>query len=254
MLFNVGIWRGFAGDLALVARTNRPAPLADDSGMIRFGDLSLPNINDRGDVSFQAVLTGDTVTPLNELSLWVQPFASDQSLRLVARAGDHAPGTAKEVEFRAFSTHLLNAAGNLAFMAVVGGPDVSVSAGNTQGIWAEDVAGNLRLIARDGGTLAVAPGDVRTITSLSFQSNTGNSDGQPSGFNDEGMLAFRASFADGTSGIFVSSAASVPEPRIGLWATFVIGYVGLRTGRAVRTTRRSDGGHADGGVTTREWE
>ncbi len=248
----MGIWHGFAGDLLLAAETNRPAPVAGDSAVL-FGDLSLPNINDRGDVSFQAVLTGDAVTSLDELSLWVQPFAPDQSLRLVARAGDHAPGTAEDVEFRAFSTHVLNASGHLAFTAVVGGPDVAVSAGNSQGIWAEDVAGKLRLIAREGNALEVAPGDLRTIASLSFQSNAGNSDGQPSGFNDEGVLAFGASFTDGSSGIFVSRLASVPEPKLGLWAALFFGYVSFRNGRASRTTTCCRDGHARGKAAT-GWE
>ena len=221
-LFNVGIWRGGVDELELVAQTNSPAPLHEPD--IRFGDLSLPNINDRGDVSFQAVLSGDTVQSVSELSLWSKPFGANEALRLVARAGDHAPGTAPDVEFRAFSTHVLNASGHLAFMAVVGGPDISAADGNVNGIWAEDVAGNLVLIARDGDLLEVAPGDVRTIQSLAFQANTGNSDGQPSGFNDDGMIAFRARFADGSSGIFVSSVASIPEPRLGFWTMMLIGY------------------------------
>ena len=225
-LFNVGIWRGSTDDLELVARTNDSAPIYDPG--IRFGDLSLPNINDRGDVSFQAVLAGDSVTSLSELSLWSKPFGADGEIRLVARAGDHAPGTALDVEFRAFSTHVLNAAGHLAFMAVVGGPDVSTPNGNISGIWAEDVTGNLMLIARDGDTLEVAPGDVRTITSLAFQANTGNSDGQPSGFNDNGMVAFRARFADGSSGVFVSSIATLPEPRSEVWAVILMGYAGVQ--------------------------
>ena len=221
--FHVGIWRGSADDLELVVRTNELALTEEPS--VRFGDLALPNINDHGDVSFQAVLVGDTVSSLRELSLWVTPFGEHESRRLVARAGDNAPGTAMDVEFRAFSTHVLNSAGHLAFMAVVGGPNVSVADGNVNGIWAEDGGGNLVLIVRDGDSIEVAPGDVRTIESLAFQANAGNSDGQPSGYSDNGMIAFRARFMDGTSGIFVSNTASVPEPKLTIGIAIIIGLV-----------------------------
>ena len=223
-LFNVGIWRGTLQAIELVARTNSLAPMEEQN--VRFGDVSLPNLNDRGDVSFQAVLKGAGVTSSSELSLWTKPAGSDSELRLVARAGDLAPGTDANTEFRAFSTHVLNADGRMAFMAVVGGPGVSVGEGNVHGIWAENLAGELVLIARDGDELQVAPGDVRTISGLAFQANTGNSDGQPSGYNDDGLVAFRAQFADGTSGVFVSDLATVPEPKATFWAVIMIGCIG----------------------------
>ena len=168
---------------------------------------------------------GPGVTPLNELALWVHPADPAADLRLAVRAGDRAPGTEEEVVFRAFSTHVLNAEGQLAFTAAVGGPTVSVANGNVFGIWVERQPGELELVAREGDDLEVAPGDFRQIAQLAFQSNTGNSDGQPTGFNDAGDLAFRATFVDGSSGVFVSRTHTVPEtesPHLFLLATFML--------------------------------
>ena len=207
-LFDVCISRALDERLETVACTGQEVIGAD----IRFGDLSLPNINHRGEVSFQAVLVGSGIDPLNEKGIWVQPVDSDAAPRLAVRAGEEAPGTEADVVFRAFATHVLNGEGQLAFVGAVGGPSVSTANGNVLGIWAEDTAGELHLVARDGDQMEVSPGDIRTIASLGFQSNTGNSDGQPTGFNDAGLLTFRATFTDGTSGIFVSQISAVPEP------------------------------------------
>ena len=86
--------------------------------------------------------------------------------------------------------------------------------------------GNLRLIVRQGDTIDVDDGpgiDLRTIRYLSvFSSNTGNDDGRGSGFNDLGQLAFKATFTDGATGIFVSDrVAVIPEPSSLLLAGLV---------------------------------
>ena len=60
--------------------------------------------------------------------------------------------------------------------------------------------------------MELGPDDFRTITSLDFSGNTGNGDGGPSGFNDSGQLAFSASFADGSIGVFVSQLVATSSP------------------------------------------
>jgi hypothetical protein len=51
---------------------------------------------------------------------------------------------------------------------------------------------------------------------LGSEKATGNEDGRPSGFNDQGQLTFLAEFTDGTNGIFVSDMATLPEPSSAL--------------------------------------
>ena len=70
---------------------------------------------------------------------------------------------------------------------------------------------------REGGTIDVDPScsatRLVTIDSLGFYTGSGNDVGDPSGFNDSGLVAFSATFVGGGSGVFVSdlvAAAGLP--------------------------------------------
>jgi hypothetical protein len=220
-----GIWLGTAGNLSLAVREGAQAP-ATPSG-VNFGNLIAPALNDAGQIAFTAGLAGAGVDSTNNFGLWA---GAPDSLALVARRGEHAPGTEDGVVFRIFGdasgrrTLILNAAGQTAFFGHLSGSGISGS--NDLGIWATDRSGVLQLIARNGDLLEVAPGDFRTVNSLRFLVRgdvsyaTGNSDGRPSAFNNRGQLAFAAIFTDGSSGIFVSNAVAIPEP-----ATYVLAIV-----------------------------
>jgi hypothetical protein len=245
---DTGIWSDVAGSLALIVRSGDPAPGMPDG--VKFGSLhSLltgPALNDAGQLAFFASLAGVGVDSTNDLSLW---SGAPGSLALVARRGDHAPGTEDGVVFRlssAIPPLVLNATGQTAFVARLEGSGISDS--NDQGIWATDRSGVLQLIAREGDLLEVAPGDFRTIAgafgSLRFNTadgngnsdhSTGNADGRPSAFNNLGQLAFYASFTDGSSGIFVSNRVAVPEPTSLLLAA--LAGVGLSCRSRVRETK-----------------
>jgi hypothetical protein len=213
-----GIWSGGAGDLGLVASTGESAP-GLPSGATFTSILTGSNdvmLNNEGDVAFLATVSGPGITSANNTGLWV---GERGSLELVARTGDHAPGTPNGVTFSTFSgaTLLLNDAGQIAIRAGLTGTGVNNT--NNLGIWATDRSGILRLIARTGDLLEISPGEFRTIASDSsafpnFWGGAGNNDGRRSSFNDLGELVFRAGFSDGSSGIFVSDLATVPEPSI----------------------------------------
>jgi hypothetical protein len=205
-----GIWSEGSGTLALVAREGDHAP-GTPIGVL-YGTPSGQVLNNAGHTAFRASLTGSGVDISSDAGIWLDDSGSQM---LVAREGDHAPGSPDGVTFTGFSSHVLNDAGQIAFMArtIPGGLFFD-------GIWATDRTGALQLIARTGDSLEVAPGDFRTILGFTrpFQndptlnSTTGNSDGRRSGFNNVGQLAFLATFTDGSSGIFVSNRVAVPEP------------------------------------------
>lgn len=240
-----GIWSEASGSLALVVRSGTPAP-GTPSG-VNFKSfssrLTSPVLNDAGEIAFFAALAGPGVNSTNNLGLWA---GASGSLALVARMGDHAPGTEDGVVFGHFANvaghtpndvrhAILNAAGQTAFFSPLRGSGINDS--NDRGIWATDRSGALQLIAREGDLLEVAPGDFRMVSNLTFLANvndfsTGNSDGRPSAFNNLGQLAFNAAFTDGTSGIFVSNRVAVPEPSSLLLAAFA--GVGLLCRRRVR--------------------
>jgi hypothetical protein len=221
---NQGIWSETSGSLALAVRSGDHAPGTPDD--VNFSSIfdDNPRLNDAGQIAFFATLAGPSVvTGNNSLGLW---SGAPASLGLVARVGEHAPGTADGVFFRNFAnsidggitnlrTLMFNAAGQTAIFALLAGSGITSS--NDLGIWATDRNGTLQLIAREGDLLEVAPGDSRTISTLTFLGDrftysTGNADGRPSAFNNLGQIAFQASFTDGTSGIFVSNRVAVPEP------------------------------------------
>ena len=73
----------------------------------------------------------------------------------------------------------------------------------------------LTLIAREGDLLDVDDGprtDFRKVSFLNFNRPNRLRIARTSGFNDLGQVAFRATFTDGTSGVFVSNLVAVPEP------------------------------------------
>ena len=103
---------------------------------------------------------------------------------------------------------MFNDNSEVAFFGHIGG--AGVSADNNAGIWAMDNQKILHLIARTGSAFTVGNGDVRQITALTLQD-----------FNSLGQLAFSATFADGSSGIFLANVNAVPEPGTMMLFTFL---------------------------------
>jgi hypothetical protein len=207
---HLGLWSDRSSALDLVVRIGDEAPGVEPSA--HFVDFENPLLNGQGRLAFGAAVSGPGVGAHNEVGIWSEGRRGAGKLELVARSGDAAPGTEPGVKFVNFLSPALNGAGQIAFGAVLTGAGVGQAEGNALGVWAEDRSGELHLIARTGDAVEVEPGDVRTIAFLDFASDTGGEDGRPRGWNDVGQLAFRARFTDGSSGIFVSSAVSVPEP------------------------------------------
>ncbi len=203
-----GLWSGDSTGPALVARGGSQAP-GTPSG-VKFRDFytSQPVLNNADQIAVWTFLTGAGVDSTNDEGIWLE---NSGALALMARSGSHAPGTPSGVNYEYLTQPDINDAGQIAFAASLTGSGVNST--NDSGIWVTDTAGVLELIAREGDLLEVAPGDFRTIASLSLNGLlTGNSDGRGSDFNNAGQLAFWASFTDGSEGIFVSNAVATPEP------------------------------------------
>jgi hypothetical protein len=245
-----GIWLESPEGIDLVAREGEQPPGTPDG--VTFVGVSAPNLasssiatafgdpvfNNAGQVAFRAAQTGRSV------GIWATD--RDGELRLVARSGVQAPGMADGVRFDTswdphynpsgnvfpFRDPVLNDAGQIAFWARV--TCCGVSLGGSESIWATDRSGALRLIARAGEQLEVAPGQFRTISALDLVGGTGNSDGRASGFNNRGQIAFWASFNDvygQAQGIFVSDAVAIlPGDFNGDGAVDAADYVTWRKG------------------------
>jgi hypothetical protein len=126
--------------------------------------------------------------------------------------GMQAPGTPSGVVFAyTFFTDIggFNSRGNLLFSAIVSGP--GVTAENDTGYWLY-ADGQLKLLAREGDDLQVAPGDWRTIARLFPVFPSSGEDGQSSQFNRSGQFTFFANFTDGSRGVFLAETATTASP------------------------------------------
>jgi hypothetical protein len=68
--------------------------------------------------------------------------------------------------FQAFDNLSLNSSGQVAFSATLLGEGVTEA--NNKGIWAQTLGGTLKLIVREGQTIEVAAGSMRTVASLAM--------------------------------------------------------------------------------------
>jgi hypothetical protein len=157
------------------------------------------SIGSGGHIAFYGYATNGTTSVSG---IWAgQP----DDLQPIVLQGQTAPNA--NATFGSFfrNTPAINRFGQVAFPS---GLTDSQSGASSTSLWATDLAGELTMIARTGDTLEVAPGDARTISSLVMLTNHGDDDGRPRGLNDLGQIAFRASFTDGSSGIFLSDAVA----------------------------------------------
>jgi hypothetical protein len=208
-----GVWSSGAGPLELLAREgSQPPGVVAGARFLRF---DTPKLSDQGHTAFTALLNLDAslgITANNNSCLWSDAAGS---LELVARGGEQAPGMPIGVLFSTFSAprgavdFAVNSDGHVAFLNSVFGGGTTTA--NDTALWAQDQNGLLRLIVREGDLFEVAPGDFRTISLITFQSQSAGGDGLARGFNDNYQLALRLFFTNNTSGVFVTSI-TVPEP------------------------------------------
>lgn len=169
-------------------------------------------VNRDGRFTHLGLIGGAGVTTDNDFALIGGDLNGDFSV--IAREGQQVPNLPTGVVFDEFydsdddeNFTALNAVGQTAFLVRVRGPGITTD--NDRGIWAQSLDGQLQLIAREGDQIDVSNDpfvtELRTIQTLSFLADySGNDDGNPSGFNDLGQLAFSAEFTDGSKGVFVS--------------------------------------------------
>lgn len=194
---NLAVLSSGSGTLQIVARDGDPAPGLDPGVVIdRPGTVVL---NDVGRVAFLSSLSGTGIDSSNSTAIWAE---TSDSVRLVARAGDNAPGTTSV--FRAFGSGgccgrygpVLNNAGEIAFWSYINGG--GAESDNNSGIWSES-GGVLRLVARAGDH---APG-------TSSDEQFGTFRGAKPLINSQGKLGFTRQLTSGKVGIWVDDSASL---------------------------------------------
>lgn len=223
-----GIWVVRNGGIQKVAVEGDVAP---GGGGAVFGAGS-PGINTgfigldaAGDAAFYATLSNA------QRGLFSEGLGG---LHGVGLSGTVAPDTGGLL-FQNVIDWTINSAGQTAFIAQL--------SDSSHAIFAEDANGVLHEIVGEGQMLEVAPGDFRQIVVLNFQGINGSSsrfgNNTASGFSADGHTGFFATFADGSSGVFVT-ALPVPEPAT--WTLIALGaamLVGRRPWTKVRALLRA---------------
>jgi hypothetical protein len=141
---NIGVWAGKAGSLSVVLKGNSPAPGLPPGVLFRYGTSApVTAVSENGSIAFFGYLQGAGVNTANSEALWV---GMPNSLQLLARSGDQAPGINPGYVFATFDADIrINSTGESVFLAAMHDP-VNNPAVWKQGIW----------INRSGSTLPVA--------------------------------------------------------------------------------------------------
>jgi hypothetical protein len=211
-----GIFAGAPGSVQAVARQLQLAP-----GGGAFSDFNNPSINSSGEVAFIASLTGGPSTQ----GIYV---GAPGAIQAAALQGSAAPGGGT---FSSFSSQYvaINSSGQLAFIGTT----------TVRGLYAGS-PGSLSRVVAEGQLVDVDPGPGSVfrqvaINGLEFITQSSGDDGKGLSFTDTGFITFRLTFTDGTSGVFITQIAPVPEPGcVGLVSICGLIAVGWASRRTVR--------------------
>jgi len=208
------IWSNGTTDLWTIAREGFNFPgMPENSGFASF--VGYPVICDAGSIGFVGQLQPGWggVTDANDECIFagVAYTGENESLRVVAREGDTAPGTPgwkfeANLLYAFYNTPMMNAIGEIAFAS---DDLIYHEAGQIKhfwGVWATNPLGELVLVARTGSQIEVSPGVFKTVSDIKagHYPSSGGGDGRPRGLNDAGQIAFWAQFTDGSAGIFTA--------------------------------------------------
>jgi len=193
-----------ATGLAIAVREDDTLP--DLPATVRLSTFGFPTggpLNAQDEVAFSATLRGN-VTTGNDSAIFA---GAPGSLRLIAREGDPDPdgGT-----FRSLRRPSINSQGDVVFETAL-----------TPGIFA-DLGGRLITVIKPGDQLDAGGGVMKTVNHLSMLDGRSTENGTGTAFNDARQMAFVATFADNSQGVFV---ANVPEP-----STLVLTLLALLAG------------------------
>ena len=164
---NGGIWLGTPGNVNLVVREGMQVPgqAAGVNLISDFGEqFTNIHLNNTGRIAFLSGLTAPGGSTPASRGVFI---ATPGSLSLVAKTGDHAPGTDAGVTFDFSQPNVIRFSdgGFVAFEAFITGTGVTAGV-NDYGIWAGK-PGDLRLVVRRGSMIDALPGsgvDMQVVT------------------------------------------------------------------------------------------
>jgi hypothetical protein len=173
-----------------------------------------PSLNDAGDVAFQATLAvdGSIVGADDNEGIW--GAAAGEPLALLAREGEPAGDLGPGVLYRAFESVALSPAGDVVFIADLVQGSGGVTAADDRALFLLPRGGSAVALLREGESVSVAPGDLRSVSAFELYDDELRSDDRDLVVNARQQVALRATFADGSRGVLLAAlepAASVPS-------------------------------------------
>ncbi len=197
------ILNGTAGsNFSVVARTGDSIPGLTGS---TYQTLLDPVANRAGNLAFLGTINpgGKAPKPF-ATGLWTAPNGSTAPA-LMLQTGSTAPGVTGG-KFAGISSLALPGVRGPAFVGTLQAGAGNGSTQSNTGLWAQDINGKLQLLVRSGASFT-ADGITRTPQSFSILSAQPLSPSQGQGYAENGGFVYRATFFDGSQGIF---AAWVP--------------------------------------------
>lgn len=234
-------WRADSGAADVAAEVFGPAPGTEGAIFAPAGPFENPRstfeevqIDRRGRVAFRSETTG-----FGRIGEGIWSEGLDGELSLIAMQGDPAPGLDGR-QFAWFDDFQMNAAGQVALLGYVEGRDDAGARADTFGIWAQDLSGELKLIAYNGSLIDVdldpSVEDLRGLLLVESRRDEPLS----FAFNDLGEIAFRARVQDDTGrlreAVLVSSTVALPEPTA--FGLLLLGSIGVP---CLARTKRTQG-------------
>jgi hypothetical protein len=212
-------WMIWLNGYGLVARGGDAAMGQPEGVRYRFFDSPVLYGRERGVMVF-STLAGTGVTDATNTALVAGPAGG---IRVIARAGDQAPGVPEGVAFdhfsssRGFKVAYVNAKGDVVFLNRLRG--AGVTAANDLAVFVREAGGPLRLVLREGGTVRVNGADRVVAEILNAAPNqdgvlwmSNGDDGRRTILNRHGECFLAVRFTDGGAALLKAQAASRPCP------------------------------------------
>jgi sugar lactone lactonase YvrE len=184
-----GVWMGSNSTTSLAAGIGASAP---DNAV--FSGVGEPILDDSGRMTFTGFLRVGIGAVRSNTSAGIWQVAANGTTSKIVRAGDNASGATGTV----FSTFNKLVAGNggISFIATLAAGNSPVNASNNTGLWAQNSAGALVLVARTGAN------PTPTLRNFTIFNAEPGQIGQSRHFNNSGDLVLTATFGNASTGIY----------------------------------------------------
>jgi autotransporter-associated beta strand protein len=161
---------------------------------LKFADFADPVAGDTR-VAFTATLAGTGVTAANRACICTS--TSGSAARLLARAGNTAPGGGRWATFTSLALPEGTGAGPVFTGTLVTSVPDGVTAASNSGLWGVDSHGTLQLLLRTGQVVKVGAGN-KTVASFTALTAAPGSIGAAHGYDHVGRVAATVTFTDRT--------------------------------------------------------